>query len=256
MEDCLEVRSRPVIGIATQTQGAIFGQAPRAWIMGQKYVQVLVSCGAVPWLIPLLPGDEDTLGAIFDRLDGLFLTGGVDIDPVQYGETDRSLSDDPDPDRDWAEMALIRWAIANHKPLLGVCRGLQAINVAAGGTLYQDIRSQRPEAIKHDYFSVSGNYPRDLLSHEVQVHKESRLAAILGQETVAVNSMHHQGIRRLAPGLVPTAYAPDGLIEGVEGTNGRFLVGVQWHPEELTEKDPVHRRLFAAFLEAASSSGE
>jgi putative glutamine amidotransferase len=254
MEGRLEVPRRPVIGIATQTQEAVYGQTPRAWTLGQKYIQVLVSCGAVPWLIPLIPGDEDSLRAIFDRLDGVFMAGGVDIDPHQYGETDPSLCGTIDPDRDWTEMALIRWAIAGHKPLLGVCRGLQALNVAAGGSLYQDIKSQWPEAIKHDYFSVSGNYPRDLLSHEVHVRKESRLAGILGKESVAVNSLHHQGIRRLAPGLVPAAHAPDGLIEAVEGEDGRFLVGVQWHPEELTEKDPAHRRLFTAFIEAAGAS--
>jgi putative glutamine amidotransferase len=250
----VEVPQRPLIGIPTQTQAAIFGQTPRAWSLGQKYVQVLTSCGAVPWLIPLLPGDEDTLRAIFDRLDGLFLPGGVDIEPHQYGEADPGLCGAIDPDRDWAEMTLIRWAVAEGKPLLGICRGLQALNVAAGGSLYQDIEAQRQGAIKHDYFSVSGNYPRDLLTHEVHVGKDSRLAALLCRETLAVNSLHHQGIRRLAPGLVPTAHAPDGLIEGVEGGDGRFLVGVQWHPEELTEKDPAHRRLFTGFIEAAAAS--
>jgi putative glutamine amidotransferase len=246
---------RPVIGIATQTQEPAFGRAPRAWIMVQKYVRVLAACGALPWLIPLIPGDEETLRSVYDRLDGVFLTGGVDIDPAQYGEAEqRPLCDNPDPERDWTEMLLLRWTLADHKPLLGVCRGLQAINVAAGGTLYQDVRLQHPNAIKHDYFSVSGTYPRDLLTHEVHVCADARLRSILGKETVAVNSMHHQAIRRLAPGLVPTAHAPDGLIEGVEGSNGQFLVGVQWHPEELTEKDPVHRRLFAAFLVAAASA--
>jgi putative glutamine amidotransferase len=243
---------RPVIGIATQTQEAVFGQAPRAWAMAQKYVTVLAGCGALPWLIPLLDGDEDTLRATYDRLDGVFVAGGVDIDPARYGEAEhRPLCNKADPERDWAEMTLLRWALAEHKPVLGVCRGMQAINVAAGGSLYQDIKLQHEGAIKHDYFSVSGNHPRDLLAHEVRVRPDSRLGTILGKETVAVNSLHHQGIRRLAPGLAATAHAPDGLIEGVEGDNGRFLVGVQWHPEELTEKDPTMRRLFATFIEAA-----
>jgi putative glutamine amidotransferase len=243
---------RPVIGIATQTQEPVVGQAPRAWIMVQKYIHVLAACGAVPWLLPLLPGEEETLRAAYDHLDGVFLAGGVDIDPGQYGEAEhQALCNTPDPERDWTEVTLLRWALAEGKPLLGICRGMQVLNVAAGGTLYQDIKLQHPEAIKHDYFSVSGNYPRDLLVHEVRVGPDSRLRSILGKETLAVNSMHHQGVRRLAPGLVPTAYAPDGLIEAVEGTNGRFVVGVQWHPEELTDKDPVHRLLFTAFLEAA-----
>jgi putative glutamine amidotransferase len=245
---------RPVIGIATQTQEPVFGQTPRAWSMVQRYIHVLAACGASPWLIPLLPGDEETLRSVYDRLDGVFMAGGVDIDPAAYGEAEhRGLCNTPDSERDWSEMTLLRWALAEGKPVLGICRGMQAINVAAGGTLYQDIKLQHAEAIKHDYFSVSGNYPRDLLVHQVHVGAGSRLASILGKETVAVNSMHHQGVRRLAPGLVPTAHAPDGLIEGVEGDDGRFLVGVQWHPEELTEKDAVHRRLFTAFLEAAGA---
>jgi putative glutamine amidotransferase len=245
---------RPVVGIATQTQEAIYGQAPRAWHMVQRYVHVLVGCGGVPWLIPLVRGDEETLRAIYDRLDGVLLAGGVDVDPAEYGEAEqRPLCNRSDPERDWTELTLVRWALADHKPVLGVCRGMQTINVAAGGTLYQDIELQHPGAIKHDYFSVSRNYPRDLVVHEVRVRPGSRLAAVLGKETVAVNSLHHQGVRRLAPGLVPTAHAPDGVIEGVEGDNGRFLVGVQWHPEELTEKDPAMRRLFTSFVEAAAS---
>jgi putative glutamine amidotransferase len=245
---------RPIIGMVTQTQEATPGQETRAWSMGQKYVRVLTGCGGVPWLIPLLQGDEATLRSIYDRLDGVFMTGGVDIDPDQYGEAEhRPLCDKPDPERDWTDLTLVRWALADHKPVLGICRGIQTINVAAGGTLYQDIQRQRPEAIKHDYFSISGNYPRDLLVHEVRIRPDSRLRSILGQEAMVVNSLHHQGIRRLAPGLVPTAHAPDGLIEGIERDNGQFLVGVQWHPEELTEKDPAQVRLFMAFLEAAGA---
>lgn len=244
------MQTRPLIGIVTQTQEAVPGQLPLAWVMGQKYVRVLVADGAVPWLVPSLTGDEPTLRAIYEHLDGVFLTGGVDVGPERYGEEKHALCGQTDPARDWTELTLLRWAMADRKPVLGVCRGMQVINVAAGGSLYQDVSAQHPKAHKHDYFPVGG-YSRDYISHNVRIEPGSRLGRILGAEEAPVNSMHHQGIKRLADGLIATAHAPDGLIEGVEGANGQFLLGVQWHPEELTESSASMRRLFTAFLETA-----
>jgi putative glutamine amidotransferase len=129
-------------------------------------------------------------------------------------------------------------------PVLGVCRGLQLMNLAAGGTLYQDLADQMPGSIKHDYFPFEGNHRRDHLAHEVTVAAGSRIAGMLDADRVRVNSMHHQGIRDLGAGLVATATAPDGLIEGAESADGSFFVGVQWHPEALTDTDPRMRRLF------------
>jgi putative glutamine amidotransferase len=148
-------------------------------------------------------------------------------------------------------MHLIRWAVRDGKPVLGVCRGIQVLNVAAGGSLYQDLRAQRGNGIKHDYFPMDGPYSRDMLAHGVRVTPGSRLAGILGAEETQVNSMHHQAIKDLAPGLLASAVAPDGLIEGIEGANGQYVVGVQWHPEELVETMPAMRQLFASFVEAA-----
>ena len=214
---------------------------------------MLSSLGAVPWLIPLLPSDEATLRAVYDRLDGLFLTGGVDVDPSRYGEPKHEKCGPTDPDRDAVELRLVRWAVTDHKPLLAVCRGFQVLNVACGGTLFQDVGSQYPAAIKHDYFPQPGGTPgRDYLAHEVRVRPDTRLDRSLAAERVPVNSMHHQGIKALAPGLVPSAWAPDGLIEGFEGANGQYLVGVQWHPEELTARDG-QRRLFTEFLAACGA---
>jgi putative glutamine amidotransferase len=248
------VSNRPVIGIAMQTQEAVPGHLPRCWIMSQRYVDVLSSLGAVPWLIPLRPGDGATLRAIYDRLDGLFLTGGVDVDPSYYGESKHAKCGATDPDRDATELQLIRWAIADHKPLLAVCRGIQVLNVACGGTLVQDIASQCPAAIAHDNFpQPDGTPPRDFLAHEVRVQPGTRLGHCFDAERVTVNSMHHQCIKQLAPGLVPSAWAPDGLIEGVEGANGHYLVAVQWHPEELTATDG-QRRLFTEFLGACGGA--
>jgi putative glutamine amidotransferase len=247
------VPARPVIGIATQTLEAVPGKLPRCWVMGQRYVRVLTAAGGVPWLIPLLPGDEDTLRAIYESLDGVFLTGGVDIDPSNYGEARHELCDRSDPPRDWTELTLIRWALADRKPTLGVCRGIQAINVALGGSLYQHIAAQHKDAIKHDYFPSVTPYGRDYLAHPVRVEPASRLGSVLGVASLPVNSMHHQGIKRLAPALVASAFAPDGLIEGVESGNGHYLMGVQWHPEELAEAHAPMGRLFADFIRAAAA---
>lgn len=243
---------RPVIGIATQTLEAVPGKLPHCYIMGQRYVRVVASAGAVPWLIPLLPDDPATLRSIYEHLDGLFLTGGVDVDPANYGEERHELCDRSDPARDRTEITLIRWALADKKPILGVCRGIQVINVARGGSLYQHVADQHPRAIKHDYFPTATEYSRDYLAHPVSVEADSRLGRLLGESSLAVNSMHHQGIKRLAPGLRASAFAPDGLIEGVESANGTYLIGVQWHPEELAEAHAPMRRLFTDFVEKAS----
>jgi putative glutamine amidotransferase len=197
------------------------------------------------------------LRAIYEEVDGVFLTGGVDIDPANYGEDRHELCDRSDPARDWTELHLVRWALADHKPLFGVCRGIQAINVACGGSLYQHIAEQHPAPIKHDYFPSStpagAVYSRDYLAHEIQVDSDSLLAGLLGGTRVRVNSMHHQGIKKLAPGLRACARAPDGLIEAVESTDGQFMIGVQWHPEELAESQPSMNRLFVDFIAAAGT---
>lgn len=245
---------RPVIGIPTQTQEAVPGQLPRCWIMSQRYIQVLVRHGAVPWLVPLLPGDEATLREVYDRIDGLFLTGGVDVDPSRYGEEKMDVCGRTDQDRDAIELQFVKWAIADRKPVLAVCRGFQVLNVAFGGTLFQDVGEQYSKTLKHDHFpKEDGKPPRDWLSHQVRVAPGSLLAYYLGDDHAPVNSMHHQGIKQLAPGLAASAWAPDGLIEGIEGTTGQFLIAVQWHPEELSESAGGMKRLFSAFIEACKT---
>jgi len=243
---------RPIIGIATQTLEAIPGELPACWIMGQSYVQALRSVGAIPWIIPLLPDDEATLREIFERLDAVFLTGGVDVDPSRYGEAKQPCCGRTDPPRDAVEIQLIRWAIEAGKPILAVCRGIQVLNVALGGSLYQDVPSQLPNAIKHDYFPTRENPSRNRLVHSIEVQAGTRLAAALGESRPIVNSMHHQAIKCIAPGLITSAVAPDGVIEAVEGANGRYIVGVQWHPEELISQ-PGQKQLFASFVAAAQS---
>lgn len=243
---------RPIIGIPTQTLHSIEGipeALPESWVMNQRYSRVVASSGGVPVMIPLLD-DDDGLRALYDLLDGVFIPGGVDVDPSTYGESPLPTCGRLDPARDRVELQFARWAIAEGKPLFGLCRGLQIVNVALGGTLYQDIAAQRHDAIKHDYFPTAG-FSRDHLAHPVTISSGSRLDALVGAPSLGVNSMHHQAVKDLARGLVTTAVAPDGLIEALESSGEQFVLGVQWHPESLTERDPRMRRLLSGFVQAA-----
>lgn len=246
---------RPLIGITTQTLHSIDGipeGLPSSWMMNQRYLYAVAAAGGVPVMVPLMVDDRAALREIYLRLDGILIPGGVDMDPATFGDGPHAALGRIDADRDTVELEFTRWAIADRKPLLGLCRGAQVINVALGGTLYQDLASEYPGAIKHDYFPTAG-YSRDHLAHTVEVKAGSRLAGVTGESVVRVNSMHHQGIHRLGEGLIATALAPDGLIEAVESPNGQFLVGVQWHPESLMDHDRAMHDLFSSFTETAAS---
>ncbi len=251
------MKYRPTIGIPTQTLQAIDGipgGLPASWVMNQRYFYAATDAGAVPWMVPLIHDDPDTLRCIYDRLDGILLAGGVDMEPARYHEMPHPKLGNTDPARDTVELQLAEWAIEDGKPVLGLCRGLQVINVALGGSLHQDLEDQLPNAIKHDYFPTSG-FERDHLAHEVELAGGSRLARAFGTGRVTVNSMHHQGLKRLGHDLIPAAFAPDGLVEAVERPGDGFVVGVQWHPEVLEVKDPRTRRLFQTFTEEAARFG-
>jgi putative glutamine amidotransferase len=248
---------RPVVGIPTQTLqslGGVSAEIPPSWVMSQRYILTLTAAGAIPWLIPLV--DDDTLRDIYEGLDAVFLPGGADIDPATYGAEPHPLCDRTDRERDRVEVALARWALEEEKPVLGVCRGMQLINVAAGGSLYQDLAEELPGALKHDYFPFRGqSYTRDYLAHEVRVAEGTRLAQLMGAGPLRVNSMHHQGVKTLGHGLLATAVAPDGLIEAIEGDRDGYLVAVQWHPEALTDNDARTRAMFADFVAAGAEWG-
>lgn len=245
--------TRPTIGITTQTLQAIDGipaGLPSSVVMNQRYYEAVASAGGAPVLIPLLE-DIDALRATFDACGGIMIPGGVDVDPATYGETPHEKLGRIDPDRDRVELQLTRWAIEDRKPLLGLCRGLQVINVAAGGTLFQDLDDQLEGAIRHDYFPTYG-FDRDYVSHEVAVARESRLHSLVDVDQLPVNSMHHQGVKQLGKGLVACAHSADGLVEAVESVNGHWMVGVQWHPEVFDADDPHTRELFRGFVRAAA----
>ena len=236
--------STPIIGLTTYTGENKYGH-PIVALM-QQYIKAISEAGGVPILIPS-GGTIEAIKALFERLDGIVLTGGGDIAIERFDGEPHARVDGVDPDRDTVEFALVQAAAESGKPYLGICRGFQVVNVALGGTLYTDIQDQLPGAIKHDYDSDS---QRQLLAHPIRVDKSSSLAGILGEAGLNVNSLHHQGAKDLAPALKPAAYAPDGLVEGLELHGHPFGMAVQWHPEWLLDQ-PVTRRLFGAFVEAA-----
>jgi putative glutamine amidotransferase len=246
---------RPVIGITTQTLQSIDGipsGLPQSDVMNQRYYIAIAMAGGAPLLVPLLDDEPDALEAAYEACDAILIPGGVDMDPSNFGESPHEKLGRTDPARDRVEMQVTRWAVRDRKPLLGLCRGLQVINVALGGSLYQDLEAQYPEAIRHDYFPTYG-FDRSHLAHEVELAKGSRLRKLMELDRIPVNSMHHQGIRTLAPVLSASAVAPDGLIEAVESSDDHFLVGVQWHPEVFEMTDPHTRHVFHAFIEAAGA---
>lgn len=247
------MKHRPIIGVTTQSLHAIDGippALPPSVVINQRYYVALSNAGATPVLVPLLD-HEDVLRGVYDLCDGILLPGGVDMDPSCFGEPPHPKLGRTDPARDRVEMQLTSWAVADGKPVLGLCRGLQVINVALGGSLYQDLEAQCPNGIKHDYFPTYG-FSRDHLAHDVTLASGSRLRRMLAHDRVPVNSMHHQGIKTLAPSLSATAVAPDGLVEGVELEGDQFLVGVQWHPEVFEITDTNVRPLFHGFIDAAA----
>lgn len=205
--------------------------------------------GGAPLQIPL-GLDPTTLRVVFERVDGLLLAGGGDVDPAFYGGPASDKCRGIDRERDALEMDLVRWSIEAGKPLLTICRGIQVMNVALGGSLYQDLLSDMPGALRHDYFTSDG-FARDHRAHPLTLVRDSGLIHLLGAERLVVNSLHHQGIKDLAPDLTPVGHAPDGLLEAVEVKGHPFAVGVQWHPEALVADDPMMRRLFEALVKAA-----
>ncbi len=202
--------------------------------------------GGLPLLIP--SGlQTDTLRQLYQRLDGILVPGGGDISPAQYNAAPHPKTTGIDPARDTAETTLIRWAVADNRPVFGICRGNQMINVALGGTLIQDVPSGVNTTIRHDYHPTET--PLVHHAHSIAVNPSSRLAQILGRTELDVNSLHHQAVEHPAPGMSVAAEGPDGVIEALEMREKRFVLSVQWHPENLID-DPTMLALFQAFVAA------
>lgn len=213
------------------------------------YVRAVVGVGAAPLIMSPLAGDTSA-GALLDACDGLLLTGGEDVDPALYGAAPSPQLGAVDGERDRFEIALLAEARQREMPVLAVCRGIQLVNVALGGTLWQDLPSERTSAVVHDAGGA-----RNVPTHAVRIREASRIADCVGATRIDVNSFHHQAVKELAPGLVATAWADDGLIEGVEAVEGPWLLGVQWHPEEMhADASAPDRGLFAALAREALSA--
>jgi putative glutamine amidotransferase len=242
---------KPLIGISC---GTFHDRAwcPPSFGHRQTYVDAILRAGGAPMLIPPVQ-DELTLRALYMRLDGVLFAGGGDIEPAHYGAAPHAHLGTLDPLRDSAELPMARWALADGKPILGICRGIQVLNVALGGTLYQDLPSEIESDLQHNLSYEREDWTH--MAHEMRVAPGSRLARLLGAERLPINSLHHQAVRDLAPGLHAVAWAPDGVIEAVEGADHSFVLGVQCHPEALqAQADPRWRAVFGAFVASCAAA--
>lgn len=241
---------KPVIGITTQRWSSSVAH-PNTRVQGElaTYVDAVLAAGGLPILIPLSVQGDD-LRELYQRLDGLILPGGGDLDPESYQAASHPATHGVDVERDQAELWLARQALADAKPFFGICRGLQVLNVARGGSLIQDIPSELPDAAAH-YFHYP-EYPLDYPAHSVQIEEDSLLANCFDGPIVQVNSRHHQAMQAVAPGLQIVARAPDGVVEAVEVPGLPYAMAVQWHPENL-QAQPGMRALFERFVTAAST---
>jgi putative glutamine amidotransferase len=213
--------------------------------LGLTYMRAIERAGGLPMVIP--PLAADAVEALVGRLDGLVLSGGPDIHPDTYGEPPHPLLGPTWRDLDLTELALARYATALKLPILAICRGAQALNIARSGTLYQHLPDRFGRAIEHRQKKDASPG----LAHEVEVEDGSVLAKAIGCTRLEVNSFHHQSMSELGRGLRAVAWAPDGVIEGVEASGHPFTVGVQWHAESMPDSAP-QVRLFRSFVEAAT----
>ena len=237
--------SQPLIGI---TASRIHNHASESMIaLNEAYSRAVARAAAIPVTIPLGLQDE-ALIELLSRLDGVLFSGGGDVETSRYHGVDHPRVDGVDPDRDRIEILLVGHVVQRGIPFLGICRGIQVINVALGGTLFSDVADQHGSAIRHDCYP---DIPRDYPAHEVELAAGSRLAQILGVRRVATNSLHHQAVRQLVPGLTATAYAPDNLVEACEIPDHPFGLAVQWHPEWMPDSLPM-QNLFRSFTSAAA----
>ena len=218
--------------------------------LNESYIRALVTLGAAPIIIPL-DGHTSTLRSIFSRIDGLFLAGGCDVAPSNYGQSRSRFVNEVDEERDFVELMFASWALENNTPVFGVCRGMQVLNIACGGTLLQNISAFHLNSIKHDYFPPTS--PKNYLSHTVDIKAGSYLASVLGSRTM-INSCHHQAIDIVGSDIKIVAKAPDGIPEAIEIATNRFSVGVQWHPEALVDSTREQAQLFRDFVTACQPS--
>ncbi len=224
-------------------------QGAGKFYMHQPYVDRILEAGGLPILFPFLA--EQQLQSVLASVHGVLLPGGIDVDAALFGEEPHPKCGEINPLWDAMDVSLVRMARGMGLPLLAICRGIQILNVALGGGLVQDIPSQVPRAIQH-----AQDAPRWHGSHAVHIRRDSKLASLMETSSIMVNSFHHQAVGRLAPGFNASAHAADGVVEAIESSAGPFALGVQWHPELMTARQPLMQRLFGALVEQAKLTEE
>lgn len=241
---------RPVIGYATRSLAPLDDGTPARFGVNQSYARAIADHGGAPVMIPSL-ADDAVLDSLYPLLDGLLIPGGPDIDPSYYAATERHATVEVDDALDRTEAYLVRRALDDDLPILGICRGVQVLNVIAGGTLYQDLPSYWTSTTDHAVYHLGRHHT----PHTIEIVPGTRLAHVLDRrevEPLPVNTLHHQAVRDLAPGFQVNAHADDGLVEGIEHPGRAFAIGVQCHPEELYTRTHGWDRLFSAFVKAAA----
>lgn len=235
---------KPLIGITS-----VHNDRDNLNQLSLSYSLAVEEAGGIPLIIPSLKGEKN-IKELVKYFDGLLLSGGLDPDPVIFGEEPLPEQGEIGPERDRLEIILVKEALSKGVPLLGICRGMQILNLAAGGSIYQDINTQRKKVLKH-----MQEAPRYYPTHQVSVMPESRLAGILKEISCRVNSFHHQAVNRVASGFAAAAYAPDGVIEAMESLGETFVLGVQWHPETMRTRDKKMSKIFKHFISASRRQG-
>lgn len=232
-------KNKPFIGLTPA-----FDKEKGSTQLDTRYHDSVIMAGGVPLLLPMTD-DLTVLEALILKCDGLILTGGPDIDPEAYGETNKNC-DIVSGERDRLEFFVFEKALERQIPIFGICRGIQVINVAMGGTLYQDIDKEihRVKPLFHRQ-----REPADQTSHHLDIIPETFVYEVFGSTKGRVNSFHHQSVKDVAPGFKVTSYSPDNIIESIEYTKNGFVVGVQWHPERMWARDMGSLKIFKMFIE-------
>lgn len=234
---------KPLIGVT-----CAWDEAGGRLFLGRMYLEAVLAAGGTPLPLAYTP-EEPSLSRIIEVVDGLILSGGADVDPVLFGEEPLPGCGEITPDRDVFEVALAGLALVSATPVLGICRGIQVLNIAAGGDIYQDIVSQAGAGLAKHFQDAPRWHP----THEINVGEGTLLASLLEPGPLRVNSFHHQAVRRAAPGFVVSARSPDGVTEALESAEHPFALGIQCHPEALWKRHPAFLGLFKGLCQAASS---
>ncbi len=217
--------------------------------LAKRYTEALLACGAIPIILPPLSA-RSAIRALLEQLDGILISGGnFDIDPKIYGEEPYALLGEIKEERTQFELELVSLGVERDTAILGICGGEQAINVALGGSLYQDIRKQLPRALAHELGAL-----RETGGHLIKMRAGTKLHRIVAKDLLEVNTTHHQSIKTVGRGLIVNATSEDGVIEGIESANHSFVIGVQWHPELLIHRDPEQQKIFTSFVSASRAA--